>query len=195
MDYLQHVSEPRMPNSERFVFDIAEPDIKMAPKLAQLPPSSTVNDGTANDPLRKQAVIDNEVSEQLRKDVTVDGTVGEPPKKESIVEGTAGEELSDNNMVPDEDDATNAVRIHSGRTSSPLEINYKYKPSSTEISSQNLAQRFIGLLKKFRFQVKKSHEDGTKWRDVKSFVMVYAFISSSISLLFWMSIAFMLKYA
>uniref|UniRef100_A0A9J2P337 Transmembrane protein n=1 Tax=Ascaris lumbricoides TaxID=6252 RepID=A0A9J2P337_ASCLU len=107
---LTHVSEPRMPNSERFVFDIAEPDIKMAPKLAQLPPSSTVNDGTANDPLRKQAVIDNEVSEQLRKDVTVDGTVGEPPKKESIVEGTAGEELSDNNMVPDEDDATNAIR-------------------------------------------------------------------------------------
>uniref|UniRef100_A0A914ZYK1 Uncharacterized protein n=3 Tax=Parascaris univalens TaxID=6257 RepID=A0A914ZYK1_PARUN len=107
---LTHVGEPRMSNSERFVFDIAEHDIKMAPKLAQLLPSATVNDGTANDPLRKQIVIDNEFSGQVRKDVTIDGTVGEPQKKELIVDGTAKQELSGSNIVPNEDDVTNAIR-------------------------------------------------------------------------------------
>lgn len=80
-------SEPRMSPSERFVFDIAEPDIKIAPKLPALPLTADV----AND----------ESTTERKAEIT---------KKDLVVDGVAEGAPIVKDAVPDDNEATNAIR-------------------------------------------------------------------------------------
>ncbi|KHN85351.1 hypothetical protein Tcan_06856 [Toxocara canis] len=89
---LTHHSEPHVTMAERFVFDIAEPHIKIAPKLPQISESSNVIDSSASESLNKMMNIDgNKGEQQLMSRAIVDGDVSEPLRKLEAVDGSANE--------------------------------------------------------------------------------------------------------